>query len=163
MNSFRKKGLSRYDLAFIFAFIVGILLIFARYHAIKAPTYASGDARAEIVYTVRADSEAQRKALEDADTVTFIDDGKVLGIHKAPPTVTPAKTEVVRKDGTVALLDSSTAYEVRGTLSAVGFLGKHGFFLNGGRHIAVNQTLPVQINGLNVTILVLKIDVFSSN
>ncbi len=159
----KKRRLSLYDTIFLLALIVGVLLIMARYRLLTAPPDGGGDATAKVTYTFDAESVAKLSSVLNEDKIYLQKDGALLGTLAEKMTFSPKKTEVVRRDGTVVLLDSQTAYELRGTMLVRGKLNKNGFFLKSGEHIAVNQRKEVQIGQLNVTILVLKIDIFSSN
>ena len=105
---------------------------------------------------------SERLAIARAKELSFADTDSLLGYVEEPPEIRPAYTEALRADGTVAYLPSNAHYEVRGTFIAEGSFTENGFFANGQRHITANQSISAQMNGLNVTILVLNVHHFSS-
>lgn len=159
----KKKRLSRYDSLFVLALIVGLLLVFLRFQLLDSSPLTDGGATAEIAYTLRADSASRLETLSQAESIFFADTHALLGRQKSEPKITPARIEALRSDGTLSYPESPASFELRGTILANGTVTENGFFLSGGRHITANQTIPVEINGLNVTILVLNINYFSSN
>ena len=158
----RRLRLSAYDRLLLFALAIGILLVYVRYRTLSdSPLTNDGD-KAAVTYTLQIDSHSRARTLSLADSIYFNDTNDLFGRIETPPEIRAAYAEALRADGTIAYLPSSSMYELRGILFAEGSFTENGFFANGRRHITANQTFSAVMNGLNVTILVLNVDHFSS-
>lgn len=158
----KNRKLSSYDRLLLFALAVGILLVYVRYRALSdSPLTSDGD-KAEITYTLQTSSASRAASLALTEEIFFADTRQLLGRIENEPAISPAYTEALRADGTIAYIPSNTAYELHGTFVATGSFTENGFFANGRRHITANQTISAVMNGLNATILVLNVRHFSS-
>ena len=158
----KKRRLSSYDRLLLFALAIGVLLVYVRYRTLSDSPLTGDGEKAAVTYTLQTSSKARAETLARAKELSFADTDSLLGYVEEPPEIRPAYTEALRADGTVAYLPSNAHYEVRGTFIAEGSFTENGFFANGQRHITANQSISAQMNGLNVTILVLNVHHFSS-
>ena len=158
----RKWTLSPYDRLLLFALAIGILLVYVRYRTLSDSPLTDDGEQVAVAYTLQADSLPRANRLAQADKIYFSGTKDLLGRIDTAPEISPARTEALRTDGTIAYLPLSTVYELRGIFLSEGSFTENGFFTDGRWHLTANQTISASMNGLNVTILVLNIQRFSS-
>ena len=155
----KRRGI-RYDVLLLLCAVIGILLVLARYRLMNAP-YGDRD-RAAVSFRVTFLSDASSDTLLSAETLVLTGAKPLSCQLQAPPTRKPSLVEHTRGDGTLAVKESLTLFDLHAVFLCEGRNAEGGFFA-GARHMAAGQRYTAQMCGLTVTIEILNIELFSSN